>query len=245
MATVRTESIVSASSIARTFTKVIEIDGRGQYCGMIETVITDVVEAGTFHVSYRAEGGRVDFWLLNEGQFLDWSRIPGCADSRQMKGFASKLNSDSYDFTVDLQSGAYRFVFMNTNKNAVSITLSVDGGTIKSEVTVTRLSTSYSTQEIAVPTEIVSTNTRSAGFGLLFFSGIALIITGGIVLVVGRSRYRPQEAASSFQAASPTSQVPSVVTSVPLPTTAEKFCMNCGAALPVHVAFCNKCGSKQ
>ena len=27
--------------------------------------------------------------------------------------------------------------------------------------------------------------------------------------------------------------------------TAGKFCMNCGASLPTHATFCNKCGSKQ
>jgi predicted amidophosphoribosyltransferase len=80
---------------------------------------------------------------------------------------------------------------------------------------------------------------------LIFFSGIALIITGGILLLVGRSRHLPQGGAPLFPAAATTGEVPPVVTSVPPPTTTGKFCMNCGATLPAHVAFCNKCGFKQ
>ena len=205
MATVRTESIVSVtSSTISILSDVVEIDPPSKkYCGMYETVDLNL-DQGTLHVSYSSTGGRVDFWLLNEKQLREWKRINSCEDSRQVKGVASRFASDSYDFTVDIQSsGLYYFLFLNTNKKAVSITLSVDGGTVRTEVTMTQRSTSYSTQEILVPTQSVNTITRSAGFGLLFFSGIALIIIGGIVLVVGRSRYRPQEVASSFQAATP------------------------------------------
>ena len=205
----------------------------------------EIVEAGTFHVSYRAEGGQVDFWLLDEHQFFEWLSINNCVDARQMKGLASRFNSAEYDFAVDLQPGLYHFVFLNTSKNAVSITLSVDGGTTKSEVTATRLSTSYSTQEIAVPTQIVSTNTRLAGLGLLFFSGIALIITEGILFLVGSSKYRLQGGAPLFPAAATTGKVPPVVTSASSPTTSGKFCLYCGVPLPAHATFCKKCGSKQ
>ena len=215
IATVRTESIVSVtSSTISIFSDVVEIDPPSKkYCGIYDHVDLNL-DQGTLHVSYSSTGGRVDFWLLNEKQLREWKRINGCIDLRQVKGVASRFASDSYDFTVDIPSaGLHYFMFLNTGKNPVSITLSVDGGTVRTEVTMTQRSTSYSTQEILVPTQSVNTITRSAGFGLLFFSGIALIIIGGIVLVVGKSRYRPQEAASSFQAATPTSQVPSVVTS--------------------------------
>ena len=294
MATVRTESIVSmTSSTISIFSDVVEIDPPSKkYCGFYEHVDLNL-DQGTLHVSYSSTGGRVDFWLLNEKQLREWKRIDGCIDLRQVKGVASRFASDSYDFTVDIPSaGLHYFMFLNTGKNPVSITLSVDGGTVRTEVTMTQRSTSYSTQEILVPTQSVNTITRSAGFGLLFFSGIALIIIGGIVLVVGRSRYRPQEVASSFQAATP-ADVPALqaqtqdtryfeilakleelktrgkiseetyhklkkdywknlagVAPSPLalsgaePATG-KFCMNCGAALPAHVAFCNKCGFKQ
>jgi len=297
MATVRTESIVSmTSSTISIFSDVVEIDPPSKkYCGFYEHVDLNL-DQGTLHVSYSSTGGRVDFWLLNEKQWREWKSINSCEDSRRVKGVASRFASDSYEFTVDIQSpGLYYFLFLNTNKKAVSITLSVDGGTVRTEVTMTQRSTSYSTQEILVPTQSVNTITRSAGFGLLFFSGIALIIIGGIVLVLGRSRYRPQEAASSpwEPQPAPPADVPALqaqtqdtryfeilakleelktrgkiseetyhklkkdywknlagVAPSPLaPSGAEpatgKFCMNCGAALPAHVAFCNKCGFKQ
>lgn len=246
MATVRTESLVSmTSSTISIFSDVVEIDPPSKkYCGIYEHVDLNL-DQGTLHVSYSSTGGRVDFWLLNEKQLREWKQINSCIDARQVKGVASRFASDSYDFTVNIQSpGLYYFLFLNTNKKAVSITLSVDGGTVRTEVTMTQRSTSYSTQEILVPTQRVNTITRSAGFGLLFFSGIALII-GGIVLVLGRSRYRPQGSASPFPAAPPAGEVPSVVTTASSPTKALKFCVNCGVPLPRHAAFCNKCGTKQ
>jgi len=213
-----------------------------KYCGLWDSRYASV-DAGQVHVSFNSIGGPVDFWVLTQVQWEKWNSTSGCDPLLKVPAVASRFGSVSYDFTTNIaSSGMYYFVFMNRNDESVYIDLKVDSS--HQEVVLTER-TSYSTQSVPRVTETVVVSSNPAGFGLLFFSGMALIIIGGIVLLVGRSRYRPQQAASSFQAAAPTSQVPSAVASVSSPTTAKKFCMNCGAPLSFHAAFCNKCGSKQ
>ena len=213
-----------------------------RYCGYYDARHV-YVNAGQVHVSYSTDSAYhlVDFWMMNEDDFTRWTKTAICANMLAFQGsrkpFVAKLGASGYEFTTEVPSAViYYFVFMNENRYPIDVTLNVDAGIQTSEVTITRATTFYSTQMSPYVAQRVTSSRHPAGFGLLFYSGIGLVVIAGIVLAVGRRK----GAAPGFAGRAP---------SPPKPSEAEpargKFCMNCGAALPAHATFCNKCGTKQ
>jgi len=219
--------------------EVISLDPAGQhYCGLYDTRALSF-DAGQVHVSYRTDGKVVDFWLLTAADFKRWDAARSCTQVLAIYGVAHKYDSNAFESTVALASGGdYYIIFMNENKNyPVVVTLDVDTGMQEGRFTVTTESVMYSTHETVYPTQVVAAVVRPAGLGLLFFSGVGLIVVAAIVLVVSKKR------GSTPPSSAPISTTTPAVS--PHEPTGGKFCMNCGAALPSHAAFCNKCGSKQ
>jgi len=70
---------------------------------------------------------------------------------------------------------------------------------------------------------------------------IAAAVAIVVVLLAMRKRRRPETVAAT---ASP-QPIPQASIAPPPAVAADKFCMNCGATLPAHATFCNKCGTKQ
>ena len=85
--------------------------------------------------------------------------------------------------------------------------------------------------------------------------GVILSAIAIIVALLLMRRRRVPTPASTYQPPSPAPAVPQppppVTPTLPPPAppgvqpTAGKFCVNCGAPLPVRATFCNKCGTKQ
>jgi hypothetical protein len=244
IASTRTEtSVITTSSTISILDQVIDIQGLGEksmYCGYYDDV-SSTIEPGKVNVSYSSDGGPVDFWMLSEDAFKAYEARHECEAS--VWYVEKKLYSSSYEFTKDVSTSAtYYFVFLNKNKGPVSITLHVDGGMRTEVLTRTKERVDYLTQTIPFVTETVSFSTRTAGLGLLFYPGIGLIIIAGVVLAVSRIK------GSVPKPVKPSTVAP-VAPSAPAAPAPEsgpgKFCVNCGASLPAHATFCNKCGTKQ
>jgi len=129
----------------------------------------------------------VDFWMLREDQFKAFEARhevePG------VLSIVEKRRSPSYEGTANIQtSGTYYFVFLNKNNGPVSITLHVDGGVQTEVVASMKEQVGYLTQTTPFVTETVSFITHPVGLGLIFYSGIGLIIVAGIVLTVSRMK---------------------------------------------------------
>jgi len=242
VATTSTESFVMTTRSTGWIleSEVISLSAPGQhYCGWYDYRPLSL-DAGQVHVSYRTDGRPVDFWLLTADDFKRWEARHTCEDAMTFYGVAHKFGSKAYESTVALASGGdYYIVFMNENKNyPVVITLDVDAGIQERQFTMTAESIMYSTYQTEYPTQIVAAVARPAGLGLVFFSGIGLVVLALVVLVISRRKGAPSPAVAPVAPATPA-----------IPPTHEaaagKFCVNCGAQLPAHAMFCNKCGSKQ
>jgi hypothetical protein len=247
IASTRTEtSVITSSSIVSILDQVIDIPGiKGtKYCGYYDSV-SSTIDAGKVNVSFNSDGGRVSFWMLTEDGWKQWTarRSEGCEINVVSKMY--KPNSVSYESTTNIPATAtYYFVFLNMNNGPVSITLHVDGGVQTNVLTKTKEQVQYSTQESPFVTEAVSFSTTPVGLGLLFYSGIGLIIVAGVVLAVSRIKSAAPRPAKPSPLAPVAPAAPSV--SPPRQESAPgKFCVNCGAPLPVRATFCNKCGTKQ
>ena len=75
----------------------------------------------------------------------------------------------------------------------------------------------------------------------IVIGAIAAAVAIVVLLLAMRKRRRPETAAAT----APAPPTPQASIAAPPTVTADKFCMNCGASLPAHATFCNKCGSKQ
>jgi len=242
----RTElSVFTTKSTLSILDEGIDIRGiKGTKYGGYYDYTSSTIYAGKVNISYRSEGGPVDFWMLNENAFKAFQarhNVDPGVDS-----VASKMRSTSGEFTVNLQETAvYYFVFLNQNQGPVSITLHVDGGLETEVVTRTNEHVEYSTQVDTLVTQTVSSSSHPVGLGLTFFAGIGSIVGAAVVLLVG-ARRRPLSV--SVSAPQPAARVAEPASSVippsPLPPVG-KFCINCGASLPKQAGFCNKCGSRQ
>jgi len=209
------------------------------------------LEAGQTHVSYHTDRKEhvVDFWMMNEADYTRWGNLRYCSEVRGFHGngrpFVAKLSNSGYEFTADVPSaGTYYFAFMNGNPYSVDITLNADMGVQTSEVTITRETTYYSTQEKPYVTEQVTPSTGPGGFGVLFYAGIGLIAVAAIALVVSRTRSAAPRTERVPPATAVAQRAPAVSPSPSAPSTG-KFCMNCGAPLPARATFCNECGLRQ
>jgi hypothetical protein len=157
-----------------------------------------------------------------------------------MPSLATKLGVSSFDSTIDIPSdGVYYFTFQNTHDQLVSVDLNVEASHQKIMV---NEHTSYSTKSSPYVTETVVVGPQPAGFGLLFYSGIILIIAGGLIAAVSRRKSVTQPGVPPTISVAPPVQV---ATRIPTAPAAGKYCIECGAPLPVHATFCRKCGTKQ
>jgi len=209
-----------------------------KYCGYYDWRHASI-DAGQVHGSFNSIGGPVDFWMLTETQLGKWNTTKGCDPLLKVAAVASRFGSISYDFTTNIaSSGTYYFAFMNTNTKSVSIQLKVE---LYYQEVVLRESTSYSTESSPYVTKTVTVDTRPAGLGLLFFCGIGLIVIAGIVLTLGIKKPPVRSPAHVL----PTSSVVAPKVEPPSGPTLGRFCIDCGAPIPAHAVFCNKCGSKQ
>jgi hypothetical protein len=220
------------------------------YCGYTDSRHV-YLETGQVHVSYSTESEyhHVDFWMMNEDDYTRWSNLRHCSDilsyQSNSKPFVAKLGKSGYEFTTGIGSaGTYYFAFMNENNYPITVTLNVDAGLQTSEITITKATTYFSTQESPYVTEKVTSSVVPAGFGLLFYAGIGLIAVAVIALAISRMK------TAAPRTAPPSTSVPAVaqvgpVVSPAAATSVGKFCVNCGAPLPARATFCNKCGSKQ
>jgi hypothetical protein len=220
------------------------------YCGYTDSRHVSL-ETGQVHVSYSTESEyhHVDFWMVNEDDYTRWSNLRHCSDilsyQSTSKPFVAKLGRSGYEFTTEIGSaGTYYFAFMNENNYPITVTLNVDAGLQTSEITITKATTYFSTQESPYVTEKVTSSIVPAGFGLLFYAGIGLIAVAAIVLVISKLK------STAPRTALPSTSAPAVAQTGPVispaaATSADKFCTNCGAPLPARATFCNKCGSKQ
>jgi len=246
MASTRTETIViTTSSTLSILDQTLALPGikDKRYCGYYDYV-SSTLEAGKVNVSYRSDGGPVDFWMLSEDGFKAFEARRSC--EVDVVRIAEKLRSSSYEFTKDIRATAtYYFAFLNKNNGPVSITLHVDGGMQTNVLTKTKEQVQYSTQGSPFVTETVSFSTTPVGLGLLFYSGIGLIVVAGVILFVGlRKRPAPSPLHGVEPAVAAAQPASSVIPPSPLPPVG-KFCIDCGASLRTTATFCTRCGSKQ
>jgi len=75
----------------------------------------------------------------------------------------------------------------------------------------------------------------------IVIGAIAATVAIVVLLLAMRRRRRPETAAAT----APAQPIPQASVAAPPTVTGDKFCMNCGAPLPTHATFCNKCGTKQ
>ncbi len=239
-ATATMTSTITTSATKVLLSETIDLEAPGkEYCGMWDSRYLSI-DAGQVGVSFNSIGGPVDFWMLTQVQWQKWNSTKGCDPLLKVPAVASRFGSVSYDFTTNIaSSGTYYFVFMNRNSASVYIDLKVN---LSYQEIVLRESTYYSTESNPYVTNTIVTSSHPAGLDLLFYSGIVLIAAAGIVLAVNRRKGATQPHVPPAISVVPPAQV---ATPVPTAPTAAKYCIDCGASIPPHAAFCNKCGSKQ
>jgi hypothetical protein len=236
-ATVISTITTSATKVLLSETISLEAPGK-EYCGWWDSRYLSI-DAGQVHVSFNSIGGPVDFWMLTQVQWQKWNSTKGCDPLLKLPAVASRFGSVSYDFTTSISSsGTYYFAFMNRNSQSVYIDLKVN---LSYQEVVLRESTYYSTESSPYVTNTIIASSHPAGLGLLFYSGIILIVAAGIILAVNR-----RKGATQPHVPPAISVVPPVQVATPVPTAPTAvYCIDCGASIPPHAAFCNKCGTKQ
>lgn len=224
--------------------QVLDIPGtKGTIYAGYYDYVSSTLDAGKVNVSYHSVGGPVDFWMLSEDGFKAFEvrhrPDPG------VPYIVEKLRAVSYKFTKEIPTSATcYFVFLNQGSGPVSITLHVDGGMQTEVLASTKEHVDYLTEATPFMTETVSFGTHAVGLGLLFYSGIGLVVVAGIVLAVSRMKgAAPRPAQPS--PVTPVAVTAPVVSPPPSEMAREKSCINCGAPLPAQAIFCNKCGTKQ
>ena len=193
------------------------------------------VDAGQVHVSYDSPDGVVDFWILDEKGFTAYDAKIYCEELREVAGIVHKFGLRNYETTVTIpSSGTYYVMFLNSNKQDVSVSVRMDTIAQQTVVTKTVKSTYYSTEQSPVVTERVSVNTERVPLGVMFYGGIGLLVIAVVVLVSSMMRRKPEPGTT-----------PSPPESAPAQAPEGKFCVECGAPLSARASFCKKCGTKQ
>jgi len=204
------------------------------------------LDAGQVHVAYDSANGPVDFWFMNENQWMQYDAKRTCDQLREVSGIAHSFGPWHYETTVTIpSSGTYHVVFLNKNKQDLSITVNVDTVAQQTVVTKTEKHTYYSTEQSPFTTEAVTAGTQRAQFGVLFYGGIGLVVIAVVVLALSTMR---RKAGPGPTLAPPPG--PRITTVAPPPSATGqgsegKFCIDCGAPLSARASFCNKCGTKQ
>ena len=234
-------STITTSATKVLFSETISFEAPGkEYCGIYDSRYLSI-DAGQVHVLFNSIGGPVDFWMLSSAQWEKWqsTATKSCDLLLKVPAVASRFGSVSYEFTMNIaSSGLYYFGFMNRNSESVYVDLKVD---LSYQEVVLTENTYYSTERIPYVTNTIIVSSHSAGLGLLFYSGIVLIAAAGIVLAISRRKSGTQPHVPPAISVVPPAQV---ATPAPTAPTAV-YCIDCGASIPSHATFCNKCGTKQ
>jgi hypothetical protein len=204
------------------------------------------IDAGQVHVSYSSSAGAVDFWLLDEKEFTLYKSTKYCGDLNKVGSVFHQFGSSTYEADVTIpSSGAYHVVLLNRSPNNSTITVKMDYSVPRQTVvteTEERTYSYYSTEQSPLVTETVTLSTQHGQLGMLFYGGIGLIIVAVILLAFSVVRRKPSPAPTRIYEG-PAAVAPPAPAAAQTPVS--KFCINCGAPLPAHAGFCNKCGSKQ
>ena len=234
-------STITTSATKVLFSETISFEAPGkEYCGIYDSRYLSI-DAGQVHVSFNSIGGPVDFWMLTQAQWGKWdsTATKSCDLLLKVPAVVGRFGSVSHDFTTNIpSSGTYYFAFMNRNSASVYIDLKVN---LSYQEVVLRENTYYSTESSPYVTNKIIASSHPAGLGLIFYSGIVLIVAAGTILAVNR-----RKGATQPQVPPAISVVPPVQVATPAPTAPTAvYCIDCGASIPPHAAFCNKCGTKQ
>ena len=137
------------------------------------------VNSGQIHVSFSSSGGPVNFWILSDSQYSAWGNAQTCTARLAIPAVFLRAGTVSFDGIAQIPStGYYYFVFDNTNQaSSVSVSFEADN-LIQVKVTVTNYVSSYSTQSTTFPTQQVVSQIQPAGFGSIFYLGLAIAIVG-------------------------------------------------------------------
>ena len=203
---VSTESFTAVSKSAiEGISTVIKLNGLMEgYCAVWNLLII-YWGKGSKHISFNSDGP-VDFWLVNghdvPARTPGWGPIGGyptheCNPVSLTKAIAHKYQTTVYESTVDVPTvSTYALVFVSRSKTPLSVAVNIDEGIAQTVVTVTRVHTEYSLQEVNIPTETIILSTRPAGFGTLLLVGIILAAIGvgaGSLAVSGRREHAQPE----------------------------------------------------
>lgn len=188
----------------------------GGTCGPILSWI--FYSPASFQVSYRTlHGEPIDFWMMNG------EPPPGCVWTASMPSIVSKMSSSSYEFRTDvLPGGSYNFVFLNRNKQPVTLHVDITAVYQTDIHTETRTHITDSTTEIVFTSQAESITSHPAGLGPSFFGGFAVLVTG-IALITAVVTVRMLIAR----------------TRVPV-----ESCSQCGARIDHRSKFCDNCGTR-
>ena len=188
------------------------------------------------HIWYTAQGGVVDFWLLDEASWNDLSQRT-CETLRSVNGIAHQFGLSAWDLFIMMPSGVWYLAFSAGRDSVVGISVRIDFVMPRTIATVTEVHTGYSTHASTIITETTNLVSQPAGLGMPFFSGIGLLAVAVIAIAAVAMKRRRETVSLSAASAATTPSPPQ--------GPQGKFCMNCGASLPSHATYCNKCGSKQ
>jgi hypothetical protein len=154
----------------------------GNYCGMYESAYT-TLDPGTYRITFSAGSDPVDFWMLGTNQRSTYvaTTTQGCDAVRTISGTVSRMGVTSWDTTVSVSStDMYYFVFMNSNNDAVSVSLTVS---TSSNVQTTEIleATNYLTSSSTWSTQTLAMNQQTQGLSPLFYIGLVLLVAGTVL----------------------------------------------------------------
>lgn len=264
-----TKVVVTHTSSILDGTYTIEPTSGKRVCYYVYWNLT--LDAGDVHVSYDAKidtekGYDIDFWIFDESQWHTFESRKYCpSENTEIPAVFERSRGravSAYDSAIYIPTaGEYYFVFMSYSGKPVSLTLNVS---LLQHTELMSYSTMYSTQTvistvISTTENVFTTQTTSSSyttppdFTMVIIGGAIVTIAIIVALLLMRRRRVPTPA-STYQPPSPAPEVPQARAPVTptLPPLAPgvqppvgKFCINCGAPLPVRATFCNKCGTKQ
>jgi len=195
----------------------------------------------------------ISFFVMKGRDYDEWLKVAQCAVTSSL--VEAHDVTDYYGELVVPEDGHYYFVFLNFfhDKPAkIQFTAKIIGvAAMASSTMTTTVAVLGEYRTVSETLVVTSTQTLSSirteetlfplgqnSLAIVVLAGIAAIV---VVLLAMRKRRRPETAAATASA----QPIPQASIAAPSPVTADEFCMNCGASLPAHATFCNKCGAKQ
>ena len=183
---------------------------------------------------------KIDFYIMTQTQYSNFQATSGrTCQSMQGSGLVIALGVSSYalDWVVPTGGGTYYLVFFNPYAKAATINIAawtenqvttVAEATTTIVWTETQTLTPTLTQTTASQTQTSTTQAITTG-GLDYVAVIAVVLILAIIAAVALRRRG-------------TKPLPPIA---PKEAPQKRFCINCGAELPLTVKFCPKCGSAQ